>query len=201
MDVKAIFYDLGNVLVSVNGKKSFGLLRDRCALSRGEIVTCFGDAQFEQYELGRLSTRDFFVRLKQALMFDGTIETLCEICSDIFVPIQRNIELAYLTSKRYPIAILSNTNPAHIDFIRTRFQILSIFKVCIYSYEQGLRKPDSRLYELAAKSLNVSPEQALLIDDLAENVQGARDLNWNVIQYTPELDLEEALRCYGIMTT
>jgi FMN phosphatase YigB (HAD superfamily) len=201
MDVKAIFYDLGNVLVSINGKKSFGLLRERCALSREEIMTCFREAQFEQYELGRLSTRDFFDRLKQALVFDGTIETLCEICSDIFVPIQRNIALAYATSQQYPIAILSNTNQAHIDFIRTRYQILSIFKVCIYSYEKGLRKPDAKIYELAARALNVSPEQALLIDDLAENVNAARDLNWNVIQYTPELDLEEAMRSYGILTT
>jgi FMN phosphatase YigB (HAD superfamily) len=200
MDIKAIFFDLGNVLVSVNGKKALETLRGKCSASAKEIASCFKSTRFEQYELGILSTRDFFEGLKEALVFDGTIENLREICSDIFEPIEKNITLAYATSKRYPLGVLSNTNHAHIDFIHKRYEVLNMFAVRIYSYEEGVRKPDSRIYELAVRALKVTPEQSLLIDDLAENVNAARDLRWNAIHYVADLDLEEAMRSYGVFT-
>jgi glucose-1-phosphatase len=200
MEIKTIFYDLGNVLVTVDGKKAVQALRERCEVSPRGIATCLIQSGYEQYELGLVSTEGFFRGLKDALGFDGTIEELGQICSDIFAPIPRNIELAYATSKRYQVGILSNTNQVHIDFISRQFDLLDFFTVRVYSYQEGVRKPDTRIYERAAQKYQAAPEQILFIDDLAENVQTARALNWKVIQYRPELDLKEAMSAHGVVT-
>jgi glucose-1-phosphatase len=44
----------------------------------------------------------------------------------------------------------------------------------LFSYMLGARKPDADIYERALAHFGVSPENAFLADDSAENIQGAR---------------------------
>jgi epoxide hydrolase-like predicted phosphatase len=44
----------------------------------------------------------------------------------------------------------------------------------VRSDEVGLRKPDPEIYRLAAERLNVPPHDCVFIDDLLQNVDGAR---------------------------
>jgi FMN phosphatase YigB (HAD superfamily) len=198
MDIKAIFFDLGNVLLSVHGKRALGELERRCGLSWQESAVCFARANFQQYELGLLTTQSFFDELKKVTGFDGTSAELRDICSDIFVPIDPNITLARSLMERYRLGIISNTNQAHVDFLQGRFDFFDMFAARIYSCEVHSRKPDAEIFAMAAKSLHVGPEQSLFIDDLAENVNAAAGLGWHAVQFCGN-DLKEALRPYGVV--
>ena len=48
---------------------------------------------------------------------------------------------------------------------------------------RGDRKPEPRIYELTLDALGVAPEAALLIDDLAENCQAARELGMRAVWF------------------
>ena len=47
----------------------------------------------------------------------------------------------------------------------------------------GLAKPDPRIYRLALERLRVAPEQAVFIDDVAANVEGARQVGMHAIRF------------------
>jgi putative hydrolase of the HAD superfamily len=61
----------------------------------------------------------------------------------------------------------------------------------IDSCRVGLRKPDPKIFQLAAESAGVPSEQCLLVDDLEENCSAAVSSGWQAIQF---LDNEQALR-------
>lgn len=45
----------------------------------------------------------------------------------------------------------------------------------IVSAEEGMCKPDLEIFHLAAERLGIRPEEAVFVDDMPENVQGARE--------------------------
>ena len=84
---------------------------------------------------------------------------------------------------RYKTALLTN---AGSDFRLTfvaRYGLEPHFDQVIISAEEGLAKPDPRIYHLAAGRLGIAPEEALLIDDLAENVAGAQSAGMQAVVY------------------
>ena len=52
------------------------------------------------------------------------------------------------------------------------------------SNEVGLLKPDPAIFETALDLLGVLPQQAIFVDDIAENVEAARELGMAGIVHT-----------------
>ena len=57
-----------------------------------------------------------------------------------------------------------------------------LFDEVVYSYAVGIRKPDSRIYELTLDRLGgIAPAEAVLLDDLEVNLIGARSIGMQTI--------------------
>jgi putative hydrolase of the HAD superfamily len=86
-----------------------------------------------------------------------------------------------LTTK-YPVWLLSNTNPYHI-FEEERFELFDNISGGIYSFEVGSRKPEKEIYYKALKIAGTTANESLFIDDLLENVEMARSINMKAIHF------------------
>jgi len=75
-----------------------------------------------------------------------------------------------------PVALLTNAVREFRTVIESTLPIYELFDVIVDSSEVGLRKPDSRIYELTASRLNLVPAECLMVDDLVDNVNGANDI-------------------------
>jgi putative hydrolase of the HAD superfamily len=68
--------------------------------------------------------------------------------------------------------VISNAWADMRDYmIKNRFD--DAFDFIVISAEVGLLKPDAGIYELACRGAGVAPADALLVDDLPANVEGA----------------------------
>lgn len=56
--------------------------------------------------------------------------------------------------------------------------------VIVYSHEEGLTKPDPRIYRLACERLDVAPDEVVFLDDLRANVEAARALGMRGLLFT-----------------
>jgi putative hydrolase of the HAD superfamily len=66
------------------------------------------------------------------------------------------------------------------------------FDVVVESAVEGLRKPDPRIYQLVCERLEVTPENAVFLDDLGANLKPARELGMTTIKVAePEAALIE----------
>ena len=58
------------------------------------------------------------------------------------------------------------------------------FDSIVISHQVGLRKPDPRIFELAARGLGVAPEECVYIDDIAAYLVPAREMGMRVVHHT-----------------
>jgi putative hydrolase of the HAD superfamily len=84
---------------------------------------------------------------------------------------------------RYKTAILSN---AWSDTRHALTQILGLgdaVDTIIISAEEGIAKPDVRIYRLAVERLGVQLEEAIFVDDFEVNVQAARAVGMRSVHF------------------
>ncbi|MEV0227152.1 HAD family phosphatase [Streptomyces sp. NPDC050704] len=64
----------------------------------------------------------------------------------------------------------------------------------INSCKVGVRKPDSEIFDLAAKAAGVTPEDCVLVDDLAGNCAAARRQGWQAVHFRDNRQVLAELR-------
>ena len=94
-------------------------------------------------------------------------------------------------------AILSNSAVSLYDEV-AKHQLGPLFDVILCSEEAGVAKPDPKMYHLALKRLNVSPDEALFVDDRQYNVNGAEAVGIDAVIYTGLTGLKSELKRRGI---
>ena len=74
-----------------------------------------------------------------------------------------------------------------------------LFDHVVISAELGVRKPSRRIFRLAADRAGVAPEQCVMVDDLEQNLVGARRIGMRTILHTePAATLAELEQTFGI---
>jgi putative hydrolase of the HAD superfamily len=180
--VKNIIFDLGGVLINLDYPatekkfKEFGL---------SNFNELFNQAKqnrlFDLYETGKISS-DFFINeiinlSHHRLNRERIIEAWNAMLLDL--PVER-IEFLESINKRYQIFLLSNTNEIHIQSFKEilNFNIgynrfLNCFKKVYYSFEIGLRKPDTEIFNFVLNQHNLIASETIFIDDSAQHILGA----------------------------
>ena len=97
-----------------------------------------------------------------------------------------------------PVVALAAWSDARDMFSRL-FGLDQAFDLLIISAEEGLTKPDPRVYHLAAERLGIQPHEAIFVDDFIENVEGARAVGMHAIHYQPGLDVRAELEKLGVV--
>ena len=83
---------------------------------------------------------------------------------------------AYFTDlrPRYKTGILSNSFVGAREREQAAYGFADMCDVIVYSHEEGCLKPDPRIYRIVCDRLDVPPAAAVFLDDVQENVEGAR---------------------------
>lgn len=208
MKISTIVFDLGRTLIHFDFNIALMRVAEHSYLNAEEIEAAVyandmsGPKErpdiIDRYEIGHISTENFFSELKTMLQFKGTPQDLEAIWCDIFTPLEEHIQLAKLLAEYYPLCLLSNTSEAHIRFVETKYDFMSIFRKRLYSYELGMLKPDPAIYHRTIEEMEADKFETLLIDDREENVVAASKLGWQTIHLRPEVSLKAALQSYEL---
>ena len=83
-------------------------------------------------------------------------------------------EIDRLRAAGYHLGLLSNAGGG-ARRIFEQYGVLNHFDSVTISAEEGVMKPDPRIYRIALARAGVAPEEALFVDDVIENVEAARD--------------------------
>jgi putative hydrolase of the HAD superfamily len=134
------------------------------------------DGMVARLERGELGLEEFEAWLAAELM-EGGAGTLdaAGLKQRIFSGMQpddRMVDVVRRLRRAGPkTALLSNSWGA-TGYERDRFP--DLFDDVVISAEVGVRKPEAEIYLLAARRLGVDPAECVFVDDLEQNVEGAR---------------------------
>lgn len=102
---------------------------------------------------------------------------------------QRNLNrqlLQFMESLRqdYQLAILSNAGDNSRKLMTDVFYLDTYVDEIIISAEEGLIKPDQRIYHIAMDRLQTKPSETIFVDDYHKNVKAAQEFGINAVQFT-----------------
>lgn len=179
--IKAIIFDLGNVLIDFNHWIAAERISQFTDKSAQEIFNLFFDSTLiGLFEEGKIPPQEFFCKVKEILNLELDYNEFVPIWNEIFFLSEKNLavyNLAKSLKPRYKLALLSNINILHFDYLKKKFpHLLNAFHSIITSFETGFRKPQPPIYEITLKVLEALPEQVFYIDDRPELAESAQAL-------------------------
>lgn len=187
--IKAIIFDLGGVVIENGVYVAYQ--------KWPEFEQTFKEKYLISAERGKISTR----KLWKNLSLDLPQLKMKEIENYIFknfVPIPEVFKIAKRLKENYKIALLTNNLAEWFSLLDKKYKLSKIFKNLIVSAKVGIRKPEREIYLLTASRLKVNPQECLFIDDLPENIEGARKAKMRTILFRGPTRLKEELKKLGI---
>ncbi|MGD2279449.1 MAG: HAD-IA family hydrolase, partial [Candidatus Omnitrophota bacterium] len=102
---------------------------------------------------------------------------------------------------KYPgvkLVLISNTNEAHYDFIKEKYEILKLMDKCVVSHELGRQKPHPDIFNKAMRLAGSIPKETFYTDDRPDLVSAARVMGIRAFDFTGHDSLRENLSKCGI---
>jgi len=180
--MRFILFDIGNVLVRYDHQRTMTALADLYHADPVQLSTFYNQIG-RQFGVGEITPTQVVDMLNSRFNTSHSLEEFTKaFCAGLM---RDDAALAYAVALQVEdelaVGAISNTNAVHVAWLDDRAPELNEFELVIMSNEVGLRKPDPEIYELAMEILNASPAQILYVDDLAENVEAARQLGMSAI--------------------
>ncbi len=198
-EIKAVIFDMGNVLINFNARKSAKAFAKACKVSFDKVWEHFFISQTEKaYTRGEITSREFYNHSLQALEVPVTYKEFSRYWNDIFWENEGMEEVLKKLKKNYPLFLISNTNKLHFDHIKKNFKIVRHFKRLFPSHEVGHRKPCPNIYKSVLKSIRLKPENTVFVDDIEKFVVGARDCGMHAILFKNPRQLVRELKKMGV---
>ena len=199
LKIKAVIFDLGNVLVNYDVEKAARRFSAVSGLSTQEIWKRFFLSRFEQaYTRGEISTREFHRIACKTLGVFISLATFSHYWNDIFWENPGMDKLLARIKRHYPLYLISNTNALHFTHIKKNFKLLRHFDRKFPSHEVGARKPDLKIYRRVLRKIGLQPEETVFIDDMKSFISGARKTGMHAIHFKGRPRLVKDLRKFGI---
>jgi glucose-1-phosphatase len=197
--IKAIIFDIGRVLVRLDIAGAMAGLKG-VALSPEETWKAIErDPSWHDWQEGRMKPRDWHLHIGRKLGVNTPFEKFSEVWNRVLDP-RPQVEPEFLEylSKHYCLAVLSNTDPIHVEALEKNFDFFRFFKKRIYSCAVGTSKPSPLIFREALRACKVKADQTLYIDDIPAYVQAARQLGMQGIVFQSAEQLRADLNELGI---
>ena len=194
-----VIFDLGGVLVHVD----FGRACARLEAAGGASADAIRDAIFRgaekaAFDSGRLNPQAFAERFCAAIGVRLPYAEFAEIWCDIFAEQREVTGLLDQIAEHADLVLLSNTDPLHLDYVRSHYGFLEKFGRMVLSYEVGHAKPARQMFQRAL-GLAAPGTPMIYFDDVPEFVSAARACGLPAEQFVDAAKLRRDLARFGVL--
>lgn len=204
--IESVIFDWGGVLID---DPRPGLLR-YCADAFGvsqEIYTPVHDSFLDEFGKGLIGEEEFWQGISRKLGKPAKCKAgkpAPEVPSlwswafrSAYVPRPGVFRLvSSLHARGYKTALLSNTELPAVEIFR-EFGY-DMFDTLVFSCEQGVAKPEPRIYEITLEKLDSQAPRSVFIDDRQDYIQGAKAVGLHTILFTGIGQLKRDLIGLGV---
>ena len=183
--INTIIFDFGDIFINLEKETSIEEFKKLGLNGPNEELLAMNDL-FERGKIDELAFISGFQKhIPKADLIDIR-KAWNSVIGDF--PLYR-LEFLQMLSHKYRLFLLTNTDSIHISRFEHKVGVsfFSDFYQCFekvyYSFEMGMRKPDSEIFNYILKKHDLSPKRTLFVDDKKENTEAAEALGiqvWNL---------------------
>ncbi len=196
MPIRAAIFDFGGVLVRTRSQHLRAAWEARLGLAPGAAsAIVFNSDSGRAAQLGQITNAAHWQWVGEALGLQG--EELARFRHDFFAEdVLDRALLAYidrLAAAGLHIGLLSNAADNARAVFANQYGLLTHFHSVTISAEEGVMKPDPRIFQIALARAGSRPEEAVFVDDFAENVAAAQALGMIGVLFRDPLAVQQEL--------
>ena len=202
MALRAVVFDFGIVLTGPPDATAHAALLRITGLDRERFEPLYW-ADRHAYDEGKLTGIGYW----QKFLREAGLPANQEMAEELrrwdarMWTVQNPVMVAWqlkLKQRGLLTAILSNIGDSALESVEREFDWIHRFDVLVWSYRFGAVKPDPSIYLHTLAKLGTQPEETLFIDDKQPNVEAARALGIQAIEYSSVERLREELIAAGL---
>ncbi len=184
MTIRAVFFDLGGVIVRTEHQAPRERLAERLNMTYEDINQfVFESETSRKASVGLISVDEHWNSVMRRI--GRPASEAKEIRREFFAGdiIDRDI-LEFIRSLKphYKTGVISNAWPDLRDYIiENKFD--DAFDKIIISAEVGTMTPEPKIYQIALDQLQVQAQEAVFVDDMPANVEAANELGMHGIRF------------------
>jgi putative hydrolase of the HAD superfamily len=200
MTIRAIVFDIGGILEFIpeggdptrRYPQMIARWEERLGLPAGELnsrITAMDErfsAAGKDGSIGTCTEEEWLAALGPATgMNQAQLDAYMRDFWDVYMGAPNTELIAYFKSlrPRYRTALLSNSFVGARREEEARFGFAAMTDLIVYSHEEGMSKPDRRIYERTWRRLGVQPHEMIFLDDVERNVLAARECGVHAIHF------------------
>jgi len=198
----AIVFDFGGVLMDWNPRHLYRKLFNGDDIAVEDFLATVCKAEWvRQQALGlpvAVAVAQLALRFPdQAPLIEAYDKRWPEILAG---PIDDSVSvLADLRQRGIPLYGLTNLPSEKFPTLIERLEFLEWFESVVVSGAVGIAKPDPEIYTHLLETCSLAPESTLYIDDVLENVDGAKAQGFSALQFVSPAKLRSDLAKLGLL--
>lgn len=195
MTIKAVFFDLGGVIVRTEYQAPRQRLAERFGMDYEDIDRIvFGSGSAVRASIGEIDEEDHWHNVMKVLKLPPSEYE--RVRDEFFAGDVIDHEvLNFLRSikPKYKTGLISNAWSGLRDYIvREKFD--DAFHHMVISAEVGVAKPDPRIFHIALEQAQVKAKEAVFVDDFLENIEACEKVGMKGIHFKDSASAIEQVR-------
>lgn len=184
MSIKAVIFDLGGVLLRTEYQAPRQHLAERLHMEYDDLVRIvFDSPTAQQATVGELTAEEHWASVMKRLK--RPISEAQIIRDEFFAGDILDRELVNFIRSlkgKYKTGLISNAwDDLRAYILKEKFD--DAFHHMVISAEVKVAKPSARIYQIALEQLEVSPSEAVFVDDFIENIEACQKLGIQGIHF------------------
>lgn len=198
--IENIIFDLGGVLLDIDYNLTRIAFENLGVTHFDQMYSQVNaDKLFQKLETGSISDKEFYQEINYSTGLRLSPKEIKDAWNAMLLSF-REKSLDYLDQikNKYKVYLLSNTNQIHLNSFNEIYNRIKRektfedhFDKVFYSFEIGLRKPETECYRWVLNNLQIRPDKTLFIDDSVNNIEGAKIVGLETIHLTAEKRIED----------
>lgn len=201
MAIKNVVFDLGGVIVELDTQRPIDRFKEVGVMDAEQLLDPYEQkGLFLEFENGTVDLNTFQKKLSEHSGKELSLDDIHYGWLGFMLDVpQEKLDYIGELRKKYKVYILSNTNPIIMRWAKSGVfcpsgRPLTDYVDKIYaSFEIGLTKPDSRIFEYMLADGNMLPSETLFVDDSQKNIDTAVALGLHTYKPMNGEDWREAV--------
>lgn len=189
--IKNIILDVGGIFFD-DSKQNIEKLLNK---NSDNIYKLAYGKDFKKCLLGEITVEEHINNLKGEKEFNAISYILKkENLVDSYPLMKTNFEyIKKLKNKGYKLFLLTNITEDSYNYINDLININKVFAGGIYSYQEGVVKPNHDIYNLLINRFNLNKDETVFFDDKVKNVLAAKEVGIKSYVFNSIEDIENVL--------
>jgi len=192
MTIRAVFFDLGGVIVRTEHQAPRQGLAERFGMDYEDIEKIvFGSPSAARASVGEITEEEHWQAVMKTLKQPA--DAYEKIRDEFFggdVVDRSIVDLLRSLKPTHHVGLISNAWDGLRAYIQ-REKFDDAFHHMTISAEAKVAKPSAKIYHIALEQAGASPNEAVFVDDMPENIEACEKLGMKGIRFT---DVESALK-------